>query len=194
MSRCDCLGRLAFLATLGLALNTADAQYALDANLSVRGTRNAPIAPLAVGREIYSINRATGTMVYNRASAFNDSTYSIHQRSAFTLFDSPEVSGVFSAADVARAPRPEAAPPTQITSASVPVGPRPGASSGRVTVNPVNQFVPPVARGPIVRVPTPAPARTPSALTGPGYSLANRPLRSPGAESARGRTYSVFGN
>ena len=80
MSRHARIGYLIGVLTLGLAMGEAEAQYALDANLSVHGTRNPRQAPLAVGREIYSINRATGTMVYNRASAFNDSAYSIHQR------------------------------------------------------------------------------------------------------------------
>jgi hypothetical protein len=183
--------------TLGLALSETQAQYALDANLSVHGTRNVQRAPLAVGREIYSVNRATGTMVYNRASAFNDSAYSIHQRSAFTLFDSPHTSGVSTAADIARAPIPEAAPPTQITSASTPPHTNPFAvtstAPGRVAVSPVNQFVTPVSRGPIMQSPTPVPARAPAALTGPAYSVPSRPLRTPGAESSRVRTYSVFG-
>lgn len=187
------LGYLAGVLTLGLALGEAEAQYALDANLSVHGTRNPRQASVAVGREIYSINRATGTMVYNRASAFNDSTYSIHQRSAFTLFDSPETSGVFSAADLGRMPIPEAAPPTQITSPSTPPGVRASPTPGRVGVSPVNQFNPPVARGPIMRAPTPVPTRAPSALTGPAYSVPSRPLRTPGEESSRVRTYSVFG-
>ncbi len=180
--------------TLGLAPGEADAQYALDANLSVRGTHNVHRAPLAVGREIYSINRATGTMVYNRASAFNDSAYSIHQRSAFTLFDSPQTSGVFSAADLARAPIPEAAPPTQITSPSGPPAARRAPAPGRVAVSPVNQFVTPVSRGPVTRPPIPQPSRPPSALGGPAYSVASRPLRSPGDEVSRVRTYSVFGD
>jgi hypothetical protein len=194
MSRHARIGYLMGVLTLGLALGEAEAQYALDANLSVHGTRNPRQAPLAVGREIYSINRATGTMVYNRASAFNDSTYSIHQRSAFTLFDSPETSGVFSAADLGRMPIPEAAPPTQITSPSSPPVVRQTPAPGRVAVSPVNQFVPPVSRGPVTRPPTPQPSRPPSALGGPAYSIANRPLRSPGDEVSRVRTYSVFGD
>lgn len=194
MSRHARVGYLVGVLALGLALSEASAQYALDANLSVHGTGNPRRAPLVVGREIYSINRATGTMVYNRASAFNDSAYSIHQRSAFTLFDSPETSGVFSAANLERMPIPEAAPPTQITSPASPPAARRAPAPGRVAVSPVNQFVPPVSRGPVTRPPAQQPVRPASTLGGPAYSVASRRLRMPGDEASRVRTYSVFGD
>ncbi len=197
-------GAFATLA-LGLALSDATAQHVLDANPSaLHGNRNPTSAPLVVGPEIYSVHRGTGTMVFNRATAFNDSTYSIHQRSAFHLFDSQETSGVFSAAMLARTPAPEAAPLTGITGRApspvgaaprrLPAGPDPLTPAGRITFNPMDRFVTPVASGPVMRGPDPlAPPRPAPALTGPAYSVANRPLRMPGSESSRVRTYSVFG-
>lgn len=179
--------------TLVIAFGEASAQYALDANLNTRGTQNVQRAPMVVGREIYSVNRGTGTMVYNRANAFNDSTYSIYQRSAFTRFDSAETAGVFSAAKLSRLPAPPAAPPTQITSPVAPIA-RQSPAPGRVAVNPVSRFNPPVARGPVTPSPSRAPPRPAPALAGPAYSVPNRPLRTPGAESSRVRTYSVFGD
>ncbi len=201
MRRGACI-RLSLLA-LGLSLSEAAAQHALDANPSALGRRNQTIAPLVTGPEIYSVHRGTGTMVYNRATAFNDSVYSIHQRNAFRLFDSPETTGVFSAAALARAPIPEAAPPTPITSRATPPftaaarpapppRPDPFGPSGRITISPMDRFVTPVARGPVLQTPA-VPPRPAPALTGPAYSVTTRPLRLPGSESARVRTYSVFG-
>lgn len=63
------------------AAGVATAQYALDAGLG--GTRiNAPRQQIAVSQPVYSVNRQTGEMVYNRANAFNDPSYNIYQRYA----------------------------------------------------------------------------------------------------------------
>lgn len=81
-------GAVLLLATLALA------QHALDANLRVgSGGRNAHRAPqVTMTRSPYSVGR-NGTMVYNRAVAFNDSTYrrpmTRHQRSIGNIDPKP---------------------------------------------------------------------------------------------------------
>ncbi|MEO1130476.1 MAG: hypothetical protein AAFX05_12340 [Planctomycetota bacterium] len=72
--------KLAMLLALGFG-SVGLAQYALDANLDVRGNgRNAARPEPTMGTELYTVSRRTGQMVYNRANAFNDSTYQIYQR------------------------------------------------------------------------------------------------------------------
>lgn len=71
----------ATLIALGLAsASAALGQHKLDSNLAV-GTRYNTSAPRpAVQKSVYTVNEYTGDMTYNRANAFNDSTYSIYQR------------------------------------------------------------------------------------------------------------------
>lgn len=96
----------AFALVASLCIGAASAQYVLDANPSVYdGTRNAYKPQPAVARDVYSINRSTGTMVYNRSSAFNDSTYSIYERYANDRFSNEKTEGVSWSSDVLRTNR-----------------------------------------------------------------------------------------
>jgi hypothetical protein len=57
------------------------AQNALDANLNALGGRTNPVAPqLSAAPELYTVNRESGELVYNRANAFNDNVYTPYQR------------------------------------------------------------------------------------------------------------------
>lgn len=66
----------------------ATAQYALDSNLAVgAGRRNPGPAKPAAQRDIYTVNRSTGEMQYNRANAFNDPVYTTYQRYTLDRFE-----------------------------------------------------------------------------------------------------------
>jgi hypothetical protein len=68
----------AVLATLATGLL---AQYALDHNLQRgSGGYNRPTRTATLSRPVYTVNRHTGGMQYNRANAFNDKSYNIYQR------------------------------------------------------------------------------------------------------------------
>ncbi len=75
-------GRLAGLAVL-IAAGAVVAQTALDGSLNALGGRQNPRVPtLSAAPDLYSVSRETGELVYNRANAFNDNTYTIYQRYA----------------------------------------------------------------------------------------------------------------
>lgn len=76
------------------AASAAHGQYALDGSLSTSGRINQRRPAPALQHDVYSLNRNTGTMVYNRASAFNDPTYSIHQRYTQDRFQNFTPAGV----------------------------------------------------------------------------------------------------
>jgi hypothetical protein len=68
---------------------SAIAQHELDMNLVVGGSRINDTRQIpAMSREIYTVNRRSGEMVYNRANAFKDPTYNMYQRYQFGPFDS----------------------------------------------------------------------------------------------------------
>lgn len=57
------------------------AQYALDNSLNRQtGKRNAPKPKMQMAASIYTVNRQTGELVYNRANAFQDQAYNSYQR------------------------------------------------------------------------------------------------------------------
>jgi hypothetical protein len=72
----------------------AVAQNALDNNLSTAGRTNYARPKPAVSKDIYTLNRATGSYRYNRANSFNDPVYSIYQRHTADRFDAANAAGV----------------------------------------------------------------------------------------------------
>lgn len=81
-----------------LAVGTiAVAQNALDNNLSTAGPRNSARPKPALSKDVYTLNRATGSYRYNRANAFNDPVYSIYQRHTSDRFDAANAAGVSTA-------------------------------------------------------------------------------------------------
>ncbi|MEM9372821.1 MAG: hypothetical protein AAGA55_04180 [Planctomycetota bacterium] len=116
-SRSNRLACSVIVLALGLGAADAAAQFALDANPSVSGgSRNRPAPKPVTSREIYSVNRSTGTMVYNRANAFNDSVYSIYQRYNVDRFSHASTQGVStSAALERRTPMPSAVGSADVT-------------------------------------------------------------------------------
>jgi hypothetical protein len=72
----------------------AAAQNALDNNLSTSGRTNYARPKPAVSKDIYTLNRATGSYRHNRANAFNDPVYSIYQRHTSDRFDAVNAAGV----------------------------------------------------------------------------------------------------
>lgn len=85
-----------------LIVATAAAQYALDAGLSAYGRYNAPRAAPTLNKSIYTVNRATGEMQYNRANAFNDPVYNVHQRYTHDRFQYHTPAGVATGATASR--------------------------------------------------------------------------------------------
>ena len=89
-------------AALALVLcSGATAQHALDNNLSTRGRTNATRRPVGVSKDVYTLDRTTGSFRHNRANAFNDSTYSIFQSHTSDRFNSATPAGVSTAATAA---------------------------------------------------------------------------------------------
>ncbi len=71
-----------------LAVSSALAQRALDANLNTLGGGvNQATPQQSVNKPIFTVNRTTGDMSYNRANAFNDDTYRIYQRYTLDRFE-----------------------------------------------------------------------------------------------------------
>lgn len=93
--------RLLAIGAILIAVSAA-AQYALDAGLSAYGRYNAPRAAPKLNQPIYTVNRATGEMQYNRANAFNDPVYNIHQRYTHDRFQYYSPSGVATGATASR--------------------------------------------------------------------------------------------
>jgi hypothetical protein len=96
--------RFLCLTALGVVLITTGvaAQFALDAGLSASGRINAPRSAPVINRPVFTVNRATGEMQHNRANAFNDPTYNIHQRYTHDRFENFTPAGVSTAAAAAR--------------------------------------------------------------------------------------------
>ncbi len=128
------------------------AQYALDASLRRGGSRVNPHAPRqAMAKPIYTVNRSTGTLSYNRANAFNDPAYNISPRYTIdrTLYFKP--TGV----PASSAQRRMTAPATSTAL---------GQSSYSVTAAPRRRSRPPTASGTLS-------LRAPSMRQGGGVSL-----------------------
>ncbi len=128
------------------------AQYALDASLRRGGSRVNPHAPRqAMAKPIYTVNRSTGTLSYNRATAFNDPAYNIYQRYTIDRTRYFKPTGV----PASSAQRRMTAPATSTAL---------GQSSYSVTAAPRRRSRPPTASG------TPS-LRAPSMRQGGGVSL-----------------------
>ena len=133
-----------------------------------------------MNRPIYSVNQATGTMVYNRANAYNDSTYSIYQRYTIDRFGG-EPAGLSTAAALEL---PRGAPPT-LTPANEYTAVAP--SQRPTTVSSWNYARPNPFPTPSRKPPEPTP------FTHPAYSTIARPTSNPEA-THQSPTYSIFSN
>lgn len=145
--------RLLLVTTMFAALSTVLlAQYALDANLRRGGSRVNPHAPRqAMATPIYTVNRSTGTLSYNRANAFNDPAYNIYQRYLTDRTQYFKPTGV----PASSAQRRITAPARSTTL---------GRSSYSVTATPRRRSRPPTASGTLS-------LRAPSMRQGGGVSL-----------------------
>jgi len=94
--------RVAACVLLIAASTAVIAQNALDNSLSTSGRRNYARPKPAVSKDTYTLNRATGSFSYNRANAFNDSTYSIYQRHTSDRFNAAHAAGVSTSANAYR--------------------------------------------------------------------------------------------
>ena len=87
LGRCAAQVRFAAVALmLGLVVTLAVAQRALDAGLGSSRV-NAPVQAGHMSKPIYTVNRTTGAMQYNRANAFNDRAYRPYQRYTHDRFE-----------------------------------------------------------------------------------------------------------
>jgi hypothetical protein len=197
-------------ALIAVCVTVAIGQYALDASLSSAGRVNAHRANLKMNREIYSINRATGTMVYNRANAFNDSTYSIHQRYTQDRLENFTPAGVSTAASVRRTPPPAtswqssvgrpatprqpAAQPQAFASHSTSTVRSGGTGTTRVAVSswsaPSPSYVSGVSYAGVTPR-SPAADNPGAALASPGYTVPVSQVDIPSTEVVRPAGYSV---
>jgi hypothetical protein len=107
MLRRSSTSRMLHLLALGLSLaliGALAAQYALDANQGVGSSgRNTQRAPQqAMTRPIYTVNRRTGDIVYDRSAAFNDPVYDLYQRYTIDPFRYSAPTNIGAAAVTAR--------------------------------------------------------------------------------------------
>ena len=144
-------------------------QRALDRNPQAgSGGINPHSRGVAVARPVYTVHRGTGEMAYNRANAFNDPVYNIHQRYSLSRFDyfDPTTTRATGAWTPNRPMRARPMGASSLSSPKYPVTP----TIGRQTVRT------PTYRAPS-RAPTASMSRSSGPLTAPLYSpkpLSNR--------------------
>lgn len=127
------------------------AQHKLDSNLSQNSRYNVATPKPRRQPDLYTVDRSTGTMKYNRSVAFKDPSYSIYQRYTTDVYSNFIPYNTSSGRDLSRHPaRPQpirATPgsarsrtPTTVSAlsrsnrASTAAIPSSGLSSGRYTV------------------------------------------------------------
>jgi hypothetical protein len=173
------VSRLLLLAGAVAAATGASGQYALDKNQRIGGSGVNAYAPRpAVQRDVYTVNRNTGTYTYNRANAFSDTTYSIHERYINDRVDAFVPAGVSTGAGLSRPSQPAATRSVLPgSSASLPryTGVSRMGRESRVSTSAGSTSVssaPPVARSSYsVARPTSTKARS-TGLAAPTYSVA----------------------